>query len=332
MATTGALALERIQAGLESTRGTAVAATRRVYGERGPAFFEPTYKKEFLNEANTSYIANYRHVVVEQSAKLTIPAWVTAADLPWWGQLFWKGSVAATGPTNTSVYTYTFTPTVASDDLKTATFEVFTDTQGFQIPFALADKLEISWQAGKPVMMSAELIGNAFASTSVTGAISDRTGLNAIAGATAQVYIDAAGGTIGNTAYNNVVGGKITWQNKWMPINHSEGTLAYDDAVRETRSVALELDVHYKETAELAQLTADGERLIRVAFTGPAITSSSPSTNESIKVDFYGFYLGAAFSANKAIRMVKLTGESQYDTAAGFDWKVTVANGLSSLP
>ena len=48
---TASIALERLQAALEVTRGTGLAATRRVYGERGNAFFEPAVTKEFLNES-----------------------------------------------------------------------------------------------------------------------------------------------------------------------------------------------------------------------------------------------------------------------------------------
>lgn len=328
---TGALALERIQAGLETTRGTAVAATRRVYGERGPAFFDPSVSKEFLSEAMSSYIANYRHVVTGVGGKLTIPGWVTASDLAWWGQLFWKGSVAGVLSAVT-VYTYTFAPTAGSDDLKTGTFEFQTDTQGYQVPFCLADKLEISWVTGKPVQFSAELLGQQYVAQAVTGAIGDRTTLNPLAGTTANVWIDNGGGTIGTTVAANVLGGKITWQNKWMPITHAKGQLYYDDAVREARSVAFELDVHFNTVTEAAALLADTERLIRTKFTGPVIAGSTGNVPESVTVDLYGFHLDASFSPNKAIRMAKLVGESQYDTTATFDWQVAVANAVAALP
>lgn len=329
---TGAIALERLQAGLEAgLGGTPVAATRRVYGERGNAWFDPTVTKEFLAESMSSYIANYRHVVTGLTGKLSIPGYVTASDLAWWGQLFWKGGVTAVTSAVT-VQTYTFSPTVGSDDLKRATFEAQSDTQGYQIPFCLGEKFEISWQAGKPVMFSAELMGQQFIPQAVTAAIGDRTGLNGLAGTTATVAIDNAGGTMGTTLYSNVLSGKITWVNKWMPITHNKGQLYYDDAVREPRSVAIELDIHFKDTQELAQLQSDGERLIRTTFTGPTIAGSTGSVPETVKMDFYGFYLDGAFSANKAIRVVKMAGESQYDTSAGFDWQVACATSVAALP
>lgn len=328
---TAALALERIQAGLETTRGTSVAATRRVYGERGPSFFDPSVQKEFLSEALTSYIANYRHVVLGVGAKLSIPGWVTASDLAWWGQLFWKGGVTAVTSAVT-VQTYTFAPTAGSDDLKTATFEIQTDTQGYQLPFCLADKLEISWAAGKPVQFSAELLAQQYVAQAVTAAIGDRTTLNPLAGTTAQVWIDNAGGTLGTTLAANVIGGKFTWENKWMPITHNKGQLFYDDAVRETRSLKFELDVHFNTVTEQAALLSDAERLIRVKFTGPTIAGSTGNVPESVTIDTYGFHLDTTFSPNKAIRMVKLVGESQFDTSPSTDWQVAVANSVAVLP
>jgi hypothetical protein len=327
---TGAIALERLQAALEATRGTAIPATRRVYGERGGAWFDPTVTKEFLAESMSSYVKNYRHVVTGLTGKLSIPGYVTASDLAWWGQLFWKGGVTGVLSAAT-VYTYTFAPTVGSDDLKTATFEAQSDTQGYQFPYCLGEKFEITWQAGKPVMFNAELLAQQYIPQAVTAAISDRTGLNGLAGTTATVAIDAAGGTIGSTLYANVLGGKLTWTNNWMPITHNKGQLFYDDAARETRSLAIELDIHFKDTAELATLQTDVERLIRVTFTGPVIAGSTGNVAESVKMDFYGFYLDGAFSANKAVRVVKMVGESQYDTTAGFDWAVAVANSNATL-
>lgn len=330
--TTGVIALEKLQAGLEVTRGTAVAATKKLYGERGTAWFEGVVSREFLNETYGDYVANHRNINTAVSAKGTIPGYLTAADTAWWGQSAWNSN-APTGPTQTTVYTWTWTPAlwgVASDNLKTFTLEAYSDTQPYQLPFCLTDKFEISWQAGKPVMFTADVLAQQWIAQTVTPGLTDRTGVNPLAGTTAKVYIDNSGGTIGNTVYNNVLSGKITWQNKWTPITHNVGNLYYDDAAREPRSVALELDIHFKDTQEFAQLMTGGERLIRIVFTGPAITGSSPSTNESVTIDLWGYYLSAAFGVDKALRTVKLTGQSQFDTSAGFDWRVVVVNALTA--
>lgn len=333
MATTGTIALEKLQAGLELTRGTAIAATRKVYGEHGNAWFEGTVTREFLAESMGSYVANYRHVDTALGAKLTFPGYLTAHDASWWGQLAW-GSNGATGPTNTSVYTWVFSPSTlsaASDTLRTATFEGYSDTASYQFPFCLVDKYEVSWQAGQAVKFTADLSAQQYLTQAITGGLTDRTGINAMAGAQAKVYIDNGGGTIGTTQYNNVVSGKVTWVNQWQPITHTIGNLYYDDAVRGPRSIAVELDLHFKDTAEYAHLLDGAERLVRVALFGATIPSSSPPTAEEIDIDTWGYYKTAAFSVSKSLRVVKMTLESQYDTTATTDWKVTVKNDTNSV-
>jgi|GEM_PF-2622747 hypothetical protein len=328
----GAIALERLQAGLETVRFTPVPATRKVYGERGTTWYEEVKTEEFLAENTGSYIANFRHVVAEKHATLNVPFFVTGADLAWWGQLAWKGSVAATGPTSGSVYTYAFTPSLVADDLKFATFEGYSDTQGVQLPGCMVNKLEISWQAGSSVKGTADILCQQATYQAVTAAVPERTGLNVWPGTTAKVYIDAGGGTIGTTQALNVLSGKITWDNQGKQIYHNIGNLYPDDLYRLPRSVQVELDVHYNTQTELTAFDADTERLIRVVLTGPMIPASNPSTPESATMDFYGYWQTAAFGVSDAIRTVKLTGTSQYDTTALYDWKVSIANALATLP
>ncbi len=337
MAGVGSLALEKLQAGLETTRMTAVPATRKVYGTRGNAWWEPTVTKQMLNENMSSYVKNYRHVVTEVSGKVTVPFFLTAADFPWWGQLFLAGGVAGS-VIHTAAYTYTQSPitgtgaAVTSDNLKTATFEAYSDTQGYQLPGCLGEKLEITWARGKVVDCSAELLAQQAIAQAVTAGIVDRTGLNPLVGTSAVVAIDAAGGTMGNTPFATPLGGKITFQNNWTTIAHNKGQLYYDDAVREPRSVTLELDYHFKDQTEFSHLLDDAERLIQVSFTGPVISGATPTTNESVVFQFYGYHLTAPFGVDKAIRTVKLTAESQFDTTAGTDWSVISTNALVTLP
>ena len=333
MATTGTITLEKLQGGLELTRGTAIAATRKLYGERGNAWFEGVVTREFLAETMGSYVANYRHVDTEVGGKLTFPAYLTAHDASWWGQAVW-GSNAATGPTNTSVYTWVFSPatlSVASDTLRTITLEAFSDTNSYQFPFGLVDKYEITWQAGQAAKFAADIVTQQFLSQGITGGLTDRSNINGMAGTQVKVFIDNSGGTMGSTQYNNVVSGKITWTNNWQPITHTIGNLYYDDAVRGPRSIEVELDLHFKDTQEYAHLLDGNERLVRVAFFGATIPSSSPTTTEEIDVDTWGFYKTAVFSVTRSLRMVKMTLESQYDTSATTDWKVTVKNDTNSV-
>ena len=325
----GLNALQKAQAFLESTRGTPAAATRIVYFDRG-AWFEQVIGRDFPDEDRNSFIDFYRQLTTSHAVKLSGGADATFDDLAWWGQIFWKGGVTGV-LSNTTVYTYTFQPTVASDDLKTATLEIGNDTQAYQIPYCLGEKLEISWKGGEAVKMAVDLLGQQLTPQAFTGSLSDRT-LEDLVGTTAKVWIDNGGGTIGTTQALNVLSGKLTWENKWTQLTHLRGNLYPDDAQRDSRSVQLELDVHFNNTTEFAQLVAGGERLIRVQFSGSNIAGSSPTTAKTATFDFFGFYTSAPFSAEGPIRVVKLVARSVYDTTAAVDWKVAVVNQLVTLP
>lgn len=322
--------LQKAQAGIEAARGTGIAATRIVYFDRG-AWFDEAIGREFPNEDRNSFIEHYRNLTTSRAATLSGVANATFDDLPWFMQSFGKGAVTGVNSA-TTVYTYTFAPTAASDDLKTITWEVGNDTQAYQLPYGVGQKIELSWAGGQPVKMSVDYLAQRAIPQAFTGALSDRTGIEDAVGTTAKVFIDNTGGTIGTTQALNVLSGKVTLVNNWEQITHLVGNLYPDDAQRDGRFLDLELDIHFNNTTEYAQLLAGGERLIRVVFTGTVIAGSVGSINRTITIDFYGFYLSAPFSVNNAIRVVKVIGQSQYNTTATTDWKMTIANQLVTLP
>ncbi len=322
--------LQKAQAGLESTRGTGIAATRIVYFDRG-AWFEELIGREFPDEDRNSFIQNYRNVTVSRMARLSGGANATFEDLAWYLQSFGKGGVTGV-LSNTTVYTYTTTPTASSDDLKTVTWEIGNDTQAYQLPYGLGEKLELSWVGGQPVKLNVDYLAQRAIPQAFTGALSDRTGLEDLVGTTAKVFIDNAGGTIGSSQALNVLSGKVTLENRWQQITHLVGNLYPDDAQRDSRWIDFELDIHFNNTTEFAQLLAGGERLIRINFTGSNIAGSSPTTAKSVNIDLYGFYTSAPFAVSNAIRTVKVVGSTQYDTTATTDWKITTVNSLVTLP
>jgi hypothetical protein len=254
----------------------------------------------------------------------------TYEDLPWWLQIFAKGGV--TGVLSaTTVYTYTFTPTATSDDLKTVTLEVGNDTQAYQIPYGLGEKLELSWQGGQPVKMSVDLLGQQLTAQSFTGALSDRTGRGPRRHDGQGLHRQRRRHDR-HDAGANVLAGKITLSNRWQQITHLRGNLYPDDAQRDSRWIDFEFDIHFNNTTEFAQLLTGGERMIRVLFTGTTIAGSAGSIARTTTINLYGYHVSAPFATSNAIRTVKIVGNTQYDTTATTDWSIAVANALVTLP
>ena len=86
----GEVALRKIQAALEGTRGTDLPATRKVYAtgmmEKNIDLLRPL-------EDRGTFIKNYRSTLGVVEASFPMEGGLTYEDLPWWGQLAFKGGV-----------------------------------------------------------------------------------------------------------------------------------------------------------------------------------------------------------------------------------------------
>ena len=126
---TNELILRKVQAGLETTPGNGVAATRVVYAQTQLSYNQPV--QEFVDQSGTRF-ADRRFAQGRATVGLSATDMVTFEDLPWWMQMGIKGGVTATNPatpgsgtgSGTVGYGYYFKPSASVFDLKTATLEV----------------------------------------------------------------------------------------------------------------------------------------------------------------------------------------------------------------
>ena len=331
MAITGTKPFFRFQAGIESTPGTAVAATRIQPIVSGNMVEHG--ERTFIDEERNSLIKNFRAVATKQFVELSgIEVAPTFEDLAWWLQFFAKGGVAGVVE-DTSAYRYTYIPTATSDDLKTLTSEVGDDTQGYQVPFCVGTRLELTFARNAPASMNVGFLGKQADPVSFTGALSQRV-TEDINGALAAVYIDADGGTIGATAVTNVLDVKIgldTMQTQFWALN---GSLAPVDAYRNApRSASLAMTMAFNDTTEYAAFKAnfngDDARLIRVKVPGSVVGATT--TTKLAQFDLYTVWAEAPFGEQDGLRVIQLSGETKYYPTATKDWDFQVVNGLPTL-
>lgn len=332
MAITGTKPFFKFQAGIESTPGTAVAATR----------LQPIVSGNMVEHAERTYIAeerqslikNYRAVATKQYVELTgIEVAPTFEDLAWWLQFFAKGGVAGVVE-DTTAYRYTFTPTATSDDLKTATIEYGDNTQAYETEFCVGSRMELTLARNAPASMSVDFMGKQATETTFTGSLSNRV-TEDINGALAAVYIDANGGTIGSTLVTNVLDVKIgleTMQTQFWALN---GSLAPVDVYRSApRSATVEMTMAFTNKTEYAAFKAnfngDDPRLIRVKVEGSQVGAASQK--KLAQFDLYTVWAEAPFGEQDGLRVIQLSGETIYYPTATADWNFQVVNGLATLP
>ena len=332
MAITGTKPFFYLQAGIESTPGTAVAATRIQPIVSGN--FTEHADREFIMEERQSLIKNYRAVATKQYVEMTgIEVAPTFEDLPWWLQFFAKGGVTGVLE-DTAAYRYTFTPTSTSNDLKTATFEFGDNTQDYEVAFCVGTDFEITFARNAPATQSVGFLGQSASTTTKTAALSQRD-TESINGALAAVYIDSNSGTIGTTAVTNVLDVKITLPTMTSQFWALNGSLAPVDVYRaEPRGASIEMTMAFTNDTEYAafksNFDSDDERFVRVAAEGTVISGSS--TNKLVQFDLYPVWAEAQMGEQDGLRVVQFSGETKYNSSAGYDWNIQVVNGLSALP
>ena len=325
---TGTVPLRSLQIGYETTRGVGNAATAVM-----PALsvdLNPRYEQSKREEQRGSFIKLYRApIITKHHVEVGIELTPTFEEFCWWAGLALKGLTSPSSTEYTSVKRWIYSPTAASDDLKTASIEVVTDTQNYTIPFCVVNRLQFGWEAGGPATMQVDLLGQRLTSASKTAALTAITS-EEINPANTLAYIDAS--TIGSTAVTNVVAYSFTVDNGFMPLFSANGTNYPSNFYRgERRSMRTEMTVDFTATTEQAALTAGTIRKIRTKISGTEIAASSPSTNRSLTVDWYGYHEEAPFSTSDGKTQQRFTSESFYDATATYDWSVTVDNAVTTV-
>lgn len=209
--------LTRFQAGIESTPGTAVAATRIIYVKEPSMPFEEDNTVQF-GQSRPNFIANYDTAQTHRSAKWSSTIDVSFDDIHFWLQMAAKGGVT---PTGTGPYTWTFNGAGSTDDLNTMTLEAADDVMAVEVPYMLCTDWEISGSDGNgPGIIEAKMswLGQKMEPATLTSALSDRD----LAGTyalfkNANLYLDASAGNIGTTAAGNMMAFTFKVNNNIQP-------------------------------------------------------------------------------------------------------------------
>jgi hypothetical protein len=330
VALTGLIPLTVAQAAIEATKGTILPATRKQPILDG--YLEDHMERQKVVEQRGSFIRNYRSYQIKRHVEISgLTFAATYEDLPWLFQFFLKGGVtggAGDGGTP-AMYSYgPFSPTAASDDLKTCNWELGDDTQNFSIPYCVGNKLQLGFTREGPMTTSTDWLGARAVKQAKTGSLSDRV-TEDIIGSDGIVYIDST--TIGTTAVAYPLSMNLTIDNNFNQLWVLDGNKYPKEAYRgQQRMMAMEMVIAFDTTAEYdAFLTSPAERKIRYRVNGTTIHNA---ITKQLTIDWYGYWDEAAFGSQNGMRIITLRGESHYDTGASLDWSATVQNALSTLP
>lgn len=336
---TNELILRKNQAGLESTRGTSVAATRKVYATIEPSFEKPL---AFFQDTSGTYSARRRKVYGRERVSFTATDLVTFEDIAWWFQLAIKGGVTGVSDTETTPgYLYTFEPSESSDDLKAMTLEFGESGNVYE-----SDQVMInSWTLrGDPDsdsepawMFEAEMMGRTISTSSYTTSINDRTTEPCIARGT-KIYVDTAYGSLGSTQLTgHLINWSVTGNNNlhFKAFAEDETAMAANKVGRGERTYDFEFTMEFDSdtTAGGFKDYRDGTELfVRLLREGTTIdATATPATKKKLQLDMAGFISSISFGDRDGNMTVTVGMNLAYNADLAYDLKATVKNALSTL-
>lgn len=324
-----------LRAAIEATRGTGVNPTRIL--EQTEFTHGPEVRTVRPRERRGSYFAFYRATAGREKHALTMGGNLSYNQAAWLGNMFFKGVTTGTGAGADK--TYGFVPASATDDLKSFTMEWGYDTAlsasqpGWRLPFVVGDKLTMTFDKSNDegVTFAAEMHSPKAASqiTAFGGSPTSLT-TTAMSPVQTQVFIDAAGGTIGATADNYVQKATFELNHQWTDLDTLNQTTAAQDTFRVgERAFVLTLTRYYINDNELDRYFDKAMRKIRVKNTGPALGGSNYSTTLDCYavLDTDGYRVGEI----DGLMFEELKYVPLYDTTATTDHSFTVVTAETTI-
>jgi len=330
----GAKALRRLQLGLETTKGQALATTA-IW--RGMGTIEDRTETVFIEEDVGQLASTTRSYTSHEMAAITfesVPA--TFEQLPY---VFSAGvknvtTGAADGTGSGFVYTYTL-PTTAQNTISTYTLEGGDDQQAEEMEYSFVESFALSGAMREAVNMSADWLGRQVTDTTFTTAPSLPTVEEIIFGK-GKIYIDTSGGTFGGTVKSGtLIGFDLSWTTGFIPVFSADGNLYFATDKQVMPDISLDITFEHDSiaTAEKTAWRAGNARLFRLLFEGSALTTADTYTYKTLQIDLAGKWSTFSKLADTdGNDIVTGTFVARYDETASDFGEIIVVNELASLP
>lgn len=314
------------QMGKETTAGTRVAATRKMY-------FSPDSRLAYEREARPHRFAigsreNVRAITMGPSmVSGTLKQPLSAVEVIELLLIGFKGAVTPTGAGTTKLWT--FLPGTALD---AATIEWDDGARAWEAGGCHANKLKFSGNASGENTVEAEIFGMNMVTTTLTGALAERD-LSFMEGWESKLWIDALGDTPGTT---QVTGTLINWEveidnqlnRKYFASNSSDAAALSIGEIGVKAKLTFEASNAAAATA-FTDWNAVTEKLVRLDFGNNVVVDGSDK--EFVRIDVPGAWEAIDLGGSDAgTRTYELGLQYMYDTANAFGAQILVQNARAT--
>lgn len=323
----------KIQWGLETTAGTAVAADT-IY--RGQGLLEDTREIVEAPE-DVGYISGVDRVYT-QSLGATLSMDAVPATYEFLPVVLSCGinqdtSGTADGVGSDYIYSHAGATTTAPT-LATLTLEAGDAQRVDEMEYSFVESFTLEGQAGQPLNLSANWIGRQATDAEFTGALS-LADVHEIMFSQGKLYIDTAGGTIGTTQVSGtLLGMSLNVTTGATAQFGANGQLYFEKQAMGEPDMTLELTYEHNSSAE-AEITAwrnKTARQMRLIWEGDAFeTAGTTYSNYTFIMDFAGKYLDVSTLEDQdGNDTVRCTFKPRYNVTADLFAEFVVVNEEAS--
>lgn len=329
--------LEKLQIGIESTKGNAVAATRVIVGENRLIEHRDRYRSNYPRGVRAT--VGGAGVLTKQWSEVTVETELSAEQALWPLMTGIKGAVSGSNTNN--VFTYTFTPQLTTGILTidAATVEFIESdgstnhiaseaaygmTQSFRIESTPEDIAKLSWT----------MFARARQTSTPTSSLVPYTSLENLPGAALSVYLDTAWASLGGTQLTGIVRNcSFECTTGLTPDFTSDGRSDRDFSKHSVNSLmgrlSLTLELDSVGAARYASYRSNDLVYIRLKWTGGVAGDDGVKT---VQIDgAYRFASDPTFPDDSDQKLVALELEAVYDDTGTKILEFTVINSLSAI-
>jgi hypothetical protein len=325
--------LRKLQFGLETTAGDAVAASNIWRGtgtlEDTREIRRPDEDVGYLSRVDRSYTANLGGRLSLDSVEATfeqLPVLLSCAIAE---------DTAGTADGEGSGYIYTFAaPTTSAATLSTLTWEGGDSEAVEEMEYAYPERLRIEGSPGDALMMSADFVGRQVSTSSFTGALTLDT-VEEIVFSKGTLYIDDVGDTIGDTTVSStLLGVDIDFGTGIVAKRAANGELYFDFVTQTGPDITVQLTYEHNASAvaEKANWRSETPRQIRLVWEGSELTTDDTYTHKTFQVDMAGKYEAVeAIDELDGNDIVRCTFKPAYNSDAELFFEAVVVNEMDNL-
>lgn len=303
---------------VEATRGAGGTPTTKIIFDDGD--HKQTVNTIYPSRLSGSYEDHFDATPGSESNEFSFSGLVDFNQMPFWGNLFFKGLASGTGAGADK--TWAFLPTQTSDDLKSAAIQfAVSDTlggtqNGWSVPYCVGDEFKLGYSKSldSPGITFDATLRSPKAATKISALTGSAPEPSLQLASHINTFVTIDSTTLGATTDNFVTKVDFTLKNNWVDLFSLNNTATAQDTFRPNgRDWSATITRYYSNNTEYDAFVAKAPRKIRIRTNGITLGA----TTYRMDLELYGVYTARSWSDADGLKMEQFTLSRRYDTTAG---------------